>query len=182
MNALHPIHRLHQHRAWVNEKLLNAAAGLPEEKLKTPLAIGQGSLWRSLMHMYAAEWVWLAAVQGEEAAVLPGDLPNQLPGNQQGAGGIESLAELTLAWLQLEARWREYLSQLSLEVLEERIHRRRASGERVSTSRLDALLHVCTHAHYTAAQTINMLRQLGVTPLPDPMLISLARAELAAES
>jgi len=39
---------------------------------------------------------------------------------------------------------------------------------------------VCTHAQYTTAQVINMLRQLGAQPLPDPMLITLARGEAAA--
>jgi hypothetical protein len=41
------------------------------------------------------------------------------------------------------------------------------------------LLHVCTHAHYTVAQGINMLRRLGVPTdrLPDPMLITLSRQE-----
>jgi uncharacterized damage-inducible protein DinB len=39
------------------------------------------------------------------------------------------------------------------------------------------LLHVCTHAHYTASQVTNMLRQVGVEKLPVTMLISLARNE-----
>jgi uncharacterized damage-inducible protein DinB len=37
-------------------------------------------------------------------------------------------------------------------------------------------MHVCTHAHYTAAQVVNMLRQIGVE-LPETMLITLARKE-----
>jgi hypothetical protein len=35
------------------------------------------------------------------------------------------------------------------------------------------------HAHYTSAQVVNMLRQLGVENLPETMLISLARREMA---
>lgn len=52
-------------------------------------------------------------------------------------------------------------------------------GKRHGTRRADILLHVCTHAQYTTAQLNNMLRQLGVTPLPESMLISLARKEAA---
>jgi uncharacterized damage-inducible protein DinB len=52
------------------------------------------------------------------------------------------------------------------------------SGQRFGTRRSDVLLHVCTHAHYTAAQVINMLRQVGVEKLPETMLISLARHEV----
>jgi hypothetical protein len=39
------------------------------------------------------------------------------------------------------------------------------------------LLHVCTHALYTGAQVVNMLRESGVEKLPETMLISLARHE-----
>ena len=39
------------------------------------------------------------------------------------------------------------------------------------------LLHLCTHAQYTVAQAVNMLRQAGAEALPDVMLISLARQE-----
>jgi uncharacterized damage-inducible protein DinB len=41
------------------------------------------------------------------------------------------------------------------------------------------LLHVCTHAQYTTAQVVNMLRQVGATSLPDTMLITLARKQMA---
>ena len=52
-----------------------------------------------------------------------------------------------------------------------------SNGKRTGTRRSDLLLHVCTHAHYTAAQVVNMLRQLGESSLPDPMLITLARQQ-----
>jgi len=51
------VQRLHQHRAWVNENLLAAAAALSEESLKQPFPIGQSSVWQSLLHLYAAEYV-----------------------------------------------------------------------------------------------------------------------------
>jgi len=39
--------------------------------------------------------------------------------------------------------------------------------------RVDAHLQVCTHAAYTAAQLVNMLRRLGVAPLPNCMLVAI---------
>jgi uncharacterized damage-inducible protein DinB len=57
------------------------------------------------------------------------------------------------------------------------VYRKSSSGQRFGSRRSDVLLHVCTHAHYTAAQVVNMLRHLGVEKLPDTMLISLARQE-----
>lgn len=183
MSALDVIRRLHQHRMWANHKLLEAAVELPPDKLQTSFAIGQGSIWRSLVHMYAAEWAWLAALGGDEDPVLPGDRPDGLPGNQQASGGIASLDELRGAWADIDARWNAYLAELGEHDLEVPVYKVSSlQRKRHGCRRIDVLLHVCTHAHYTAAQVINMLRQAGAATLPDPMLISMARADFASGS
>lgn len=179
MKAVEPLQRLHQHRAWVNGNLLIAAATLSQEQLRAAFQIGQGSIWKSLLHMYAAEYVWLEALLGNEDFTAPGDLPGRLPGNQQGEGGVTDLTDLRLKWAEVEKRWMAYLAALSSESLDEVVYRKSASlGTRLGTRRNDVLLHVCTHAHYTAAQVANMLRQAGVEKLPETMLISLARHEM----
>jgi uncharacterized damage-inducible protein DinB len=178
MSAVDLLKRLHQHRAWVNENLLTTAIQLNEEQLRSPFQIGQGSIWKSLTHLYAAEYVWLDALFGNEASLIPGDVPGKLPGNQLGEGGIIDLNDLRQKWSALELRWENYLASLTPEFLEEVVYRQRSSaGQRFGTRRADVLLHVCTHAHYTAAQVINMLRQSGVEKLPETMLTSLARHE-----
>lgn len=180
MDAVPVISRLHQHRAWVNGNLLAAAAGLTPEQLRQPFAIGQGSIWKSLTHLYAAEYVWLEALLGNEMAVVAGDLPDKLPGNQLGDGGINDLDDLRQKWAALEQRWLDYLGTLQTETLDETIYRKSVSlGIRLGARRVDVLLHVCTHAHYTIAQAVNMLRQSGIEKLPDTMLVVLARQELA---
>lgn len=179
MNALDVITRLHQHRTWVNANVLSAAATLSADQLRTPYPIGQGSIWKSLMHLYAAEFVWLAALLGQEDAVAPGDVAGKLPGNQEGDGACADLAELRQRWAELDSRWAAYLVSLAPESLEDPVHRKSGgSGPRFATRRSDVLLHVCTHAHYTVAQVINMHRQAGVEKLPETMLISLARQEV----
>jgi uncharacterized damage-inducible protein DinB len=178
MNAVELIQRLHRHRAWVNGNLLAAAGDLSDGQLRSPFAIGQGSIWKSLVHLYAAEYVWLEALLGNEDFLVPGDLPGKLPGNQQGEGSVTDLADLRLKWSELEKRWTGYLANMSSAALDEIVYRKSVSlGTRLGTRRSDALLHVCTHAHYTAAQVVNMLRQAGVEKLPETMLISLARHE-----
>jgi uncharacterized damage-inducible protein DinB len=180
MNTTELLTRLHQHRAWVNDNLLTTAASLSDEQLRSPFQIGQGSIWKSLVHLYAAEFVWLEALLGNDDPTLQGDLPGKLPGNQQGEGGITDLDDLRQKWIALEQRWRGYLASLTPESLDELVYKKSTSyglGKRFATRRADVLLHVCTHAHYTAAQVVNMLRQAGADKLPETMLISLARKE-----
>jgi uncharacterized damage-inducible protein DinB len=178
MNEVKLLQRLHQHRAWVNDNLLTTAASLSDEQLRSPFPIGQGSVWKSLVHLYAAEYVWLEALLGNDAALVQGDVPGKQPGNQHGEGGITGLGDLRQKWTLLEQRWAGYLASLTPEALEEMVYRKTSGlGKRFGTHRSDVLLHVCTHAHYTAAQVVNMLRQAGVDKLPETMLISLARHE-----
>lgn len=179
MTAIDPIRRLHQHRAWVNRNLLDAATTLTDEQRRTTFPIGQGSVWASLLHLYGAEYVWFGSVLGNESAVVPGDLPGKLPGNQLGEGAIADIPELRQKWVALEKRYTDYLTDLSPEALEETVVRYSlALNARITLRRSDALLHICTHAHYTAAQVVNMIRQLGAA-LPQTMLMALVRQEMA---
>jgi uncharacterized damage-inducible protein DinB len=159
----------------VNENLLAAAATLDREQLHRVFPIGQGSVWKSLVHMYAAEYVWLEALHGNEDGCCPGDAPGKLPGNQLGEGAIQTLAELREKWSTLERRWADYFACLQDESLDEPVSRisRALGGKRFVARRSDVHLHVCLHAQYTAAQVVNMFRQLGLETFPKTMLMSL---------
>lgn len=185
MDGVQIIRRLHQHRRWVNENLLESASALTDEQLQRSFPIGQGSIWKTLTHLYAAEYHWLKAMQGIESPLVPGDVAGKLPGNQLGEGGFRDLKDLKQKWSVLEEEWDCVLGQLTSESLEEIVHKVAASapvGTRLSARRSDVLLHVSTHAQYTTAQLINMLRQLGVEKFPQTMLIALARQEAAAQT
>ena len=83
-------------------------------------------------------------------------------------------------WATVARRWEAYLAGLTPASLDEPVHKVSTSwgrGGRFATRRADVLLHLCTHAQYTAAQAVNMLRHAGLTDLPDVMLISMARQE-----
>lgn len=178
MEALNVIRRLHAHRDWANRRLIAACRGLTDEQLRQGFPIGQGSIWKSLLHLYAAEYVWLETLLGNDDPVAPGDVPGRLPGNQKGAGPMKSFDELERQWNELTARWSGYLAALTPESLDDIVFKKSTSsgfGKRLGTSRADVLLHLCLHAQYTTAQLVNMLRQSGIESLPDVMLISMAR-------
>lgn len=95
-----------------------------------------------------------------------------------GRCAIQSLADLKAKWAALDQEWAKYLAELTPESLDEMLYRVPSSGGvRFGTKRVDVLLHVATHAHYTAAQVVNMLRQVGLERLPEVMLMAMARAE-----
>lgn len=170
MDALHPIRRLHQHRDWVNRKLRDAARPLSHAKRDQSFEIGQGSLMKTLCHLHAAEAVWLLALQGQA------DTPSPFHFR------FDSFDQLESAWDESEAGWADYLDRLTPEDLVKPVTKTASlSGVKFSTPTLDILLHVCTHAQYTTAQAVNLLRRLGVPAdqLPDAMLITMSRDEHA---
>lgn len=180
MDAIPIIRPLHQHRAWVNKNLLETETLLREEQLQTSYPIGQGAIWKSLVHLYAAEDVWLEALLGNEDPLVQGDLPGKLPGNQQGDGRIEFLDELRTLWAALEQRWSDYVKNLNPDSLYDVVYKKSTTtlvGNRFGTRRSDILLNVCTHAQYTTAQIVNMMRQCGVEKLPGTMLNLPARQQ-----
>jgi uncharacterized damage-inducible protein DinB len=177
MEAVTLVRRLHHHRTWANRQLLAAAQELADEHLRRELPIGQGSLWKTLCHLHAAEYVWLDALLGKDQSLAPGDVAGKLPGNQEGENAVKTLAELDTRWAELDGRWGQYLESLTNEQLDEIIYKVRSTGGRYAFRRADILVHVCTHAHYTVAQANNMLRHVGAKSIPDPMMITLARSE-----
>ena len=115
-------------------------------------------------------------MNGNESPLTPGDVQGKLPGNQEGEDAIQSLHELRDRWNKLDALWQTYLEQLRDADLEDAVFKISSlSGKRAATKRSDILLHVCTHAQYTTAQLVNVLRQAGQTDLLDVMLISMVR-------
>ena len=76
MNAVDLVQRLHYHRSWVNRNLLAVVSPLSDEQLRSQFQIGQGSIWKSLLHLYAAEYVWLETLLGNDDPLLQGDLPD----------------------------------------------------------------------------------------------------------
>ncbi len=178
MDSIALVRRLHQHRQWTNRQLLQTAEELTDDQIRRQFEIGQGSIWRSLTHLYAGEYVWLEALGGNEEPLTPGDAVGQLPGNQEGEDAVQNLTDLRTRWHDLEQRWEDYLNQLTSDQLDDTVYKRNSmTGKRAGTRRSDILLHVCTHAQYTTAQVTNMMRHVGVSSLPESMLITLARQE-----
>ncbi len=172
------IQRCHQDRHWAKQQILAVAEQLTEHQLQRSFEIGQGSIWKSLTHLYAAEYVWLEALNGNETPLTPGDAAGQLPGNQQGEGAMVSLSELTIRWAKLDEQWNTYLDTLTQNSLSKFVYKvSSTSGQRQRTQVSDILIHICTHAQYTIAQIVNMMRHAGAGSLKDTMLITLARQE-----
>jgi uncharacterized damage-inducible protein DinB len=157
------IRSLHDHRLWTRLRLLESASALSREEFTRRFPIGMGSLHDSFVHLYAAEFAWIAALSGIAA-----------PKFHEGPD-FDGLPGLLRAWSDLDERWAEYLDSLNDTELARPVTRTNRAGVTFTTPASEVLVHVCTHAFYHAAQIVNMLRQLGVSELPETNYITFAR-------
>lgn len=166
MTSTDLIRRLRSQQAWANRGLLDACRPLSPEQLARPFPIGQGDVMKTITHLYAAEFVWLEAIDGKPESVSPFTMR------------FNTVVDLESAWAALDARWSLFYDRLTGAELDRPVTKiSTSSGQGLTfvTPLADVLLHVFTHAQYTAAQLKNMLRHLGVSPLPDVMLITQSR-------
>jgi uncharacterized damage-inducible protein DinB len=162
------LRRLREHQLWVRDKLLAAARNLTPQQLCERFPIGQGTYLATLTHLYAAELVWINAITGADHTGSPFGV------------SFDSIDALSSAWKTLDQSWMAFYGALDEASLSELVRKVPSSGGPITATPLaDVLMHLALHSSHTAAQAINMLRQLGVSPLPDPMLISLSRSQHA---
>ncbi|MEM1185145.1 MAG: DinB family protein [Planctomycetota bacterium] len=143
------IRDMHAHRIWARQKLLAAARGLDQARVTEDMNMGRGSLLFTIAHLLEAETVWIEALEGQSGRAV----------DDARYGSLDAVEQ---AWTATDARWTTYLDSLTEERLSAKIERFSGALQRtyVLLAR-DALVHVCTHQMYTAAQAANMIKRLG---------------------
>lgn len=139
------------YNAWANRRLVEAASELSQEELTHDFRTADHSVLETLVHVFAAERVWLARLQGG---------PN--PGFVTEAD--RSIAALRNDWPALAERWDLWLRGLTDESAAALISYHDMKGT-PWTQRLDKLvLHVVNHGTHHRGQVSGFLRALGHTP------------------
>ena len=146
-----PILLAHDH--WATTQLLDACNKLPDDALHRRFEIGPGSLHDALTHLIAATRAWTDSLVGR-------DPPRPRPDADGQRRTPEELRTL------LNESSQELSSESQRRPLAELITRRLRDGRTIQLTRAAVLAQVITHNMHHRAQCLNMLRQLGVSPLP----------------
>src|SRR4051812_24855125 len=140
------------HDRWASMQILQACERLSAEQFGQPFDMGPGSLHDTLTHVVGAMRTWTETLAGTEARPrLEGDGQRRTP---------QQIREL------LEESWREFATEARRLPLTETVVRRLRDGRTFQFTRGAVVAQVTTHGMHHRAQCLNMLRQLGVTPLP----------------
>jgi uncharacterized damage-inducible protein DinB len=136
---------------WATSRLLDSCHHLDYEELTRDLGVSHTSVLHTLQHIYYADRVWLARLEGRVISFADeGDGP--------------SLTDLSNSWPALLKQFRDYVEGLTEVAANEIFHYKNLKGEEFTLKRWQAILHVVNHASIHRGQVVAMIRQLGKEP------------------
>jgi len=139
--------------AWGDEQLLAVAAKIPEAEYLRDRGISAGSLHRLLIHMMAAQWVWLSRWQGVKLPYFETeqDHPN--------------LASLRNRWATVHQEMKDFLTRQTVESLSVNFSYNDTRGNPHSLPLGRFVQHVLDHGTYHRGQANTFIKLSGGTPI-----------------
>jgi uncharacterized damage-inducible protein DinB len=138
---------------WANQRLMDAAAKLSHDELTRDFKTADKCVLDTLVHVYAADRIWLARVLGEERATFidPED---------------RDLTLLQTEWPALQQRWKLWLRDFSDGDVSRTISYKDLKGRPYSQPVWQILLHLVNHGTHHRGQVSGFLRAMDQTPPP----------------
>ncbi len=148
---------------WARDRMLDGVQPLTPEQFTRDLGSSFRSVRDTVVHIYAAEWVWHMRWRGgSPAALLP---PDQFP----------DVATIRATWLDHEQQVRALVDELGEAGVARVMPYTLFSGVSSASPFWQMLQHVVNHASYHRGQVTTMLRQLGAAPAKSSDLITFYR-------
>ena len=140
--------------AWASSRLVEAASQLTNEELTRDFQTADHSVLGTLVHVYAADRVWLGRIQGNPPAKFI-DPERDM-----------QLSVLKNDWPQLLERWKQWAAGLTDDSMRANISYKDLKGNPYQTPLWQITLHVVNHGTHHRGQVSGFLRAMGHTPPP----------------
>jgi len=138
--------------AWASRRLVDAVAHLSPEELNRDFQTADHSALGTLVHVFAADRIWLARVTGAAA-------PRQFISEAD-----HSLAVLQNDWPALLDKWQQWAQSITDESARESVTYKDTQGNAFSRPLWQLILHVVNHGTHHRGQVSGFLRAMGQTP------------------
>jgi len=147
--------RLHlDYSSWASRRLVDAAARLTPEQLTREFGTADRSVLGTLVHIFAADRIWLGRVQGNAPArFLDPETDMRFP-------------VLENDWPALHERWGQWAAALDESSVETHVPYADLKGNPYETPLWQIVLHVVNHATHHRGQVSGFLRAMGHKPPP----------------
>jgi uncharacterized damage-inducible protein DinB len=154
---------LASYNRWMNRKLYEAAARLPEEELHRNRGAFFGSIFGTLNHIAIGDILWFKRISGHLPGLAPLMCVDQLPQPMFPAtplcGSLAGLAELRTM---LDEAIIAFCAAAGPELLNEALEWTSRNGVKSRKVLGDVLVHVFNHQTHHRGQASTLFSQLGV--------------------
>ena len=139
---------------WANQAILQWLGSKPADLLDREVPSSFPTLRATLLHIWAAEDVWLQRLKGTSpthfiANAFQGDLPELYEGLSANA-----------------AEFRDFLAEQEDDFFEQAANYQDLSGNPFTQFHAEMILHCLQHSTYHRGQIVTMARALGLTDVP----------------
>ena len=148
-SMIEEIRGLYGYNRWANDRILDVTAVLSAEELSRDLRSSFPSVRDTLIHMVAAEWIWLSRWNGTSPAGAPDDWD------------VATHAAMRARFDDVDRARTAFLDRLDDEALHRVVAYRNTRGQAFENPLWQLLRHVVNHATYHRGQVTTMVRQLG---------------------
>jgi uncharacterized damage-inducible protein DinB len=143
---------LFDYNYWANKRILDAAEHLDEAQLHTATRGGHESLYRTLIHIMGAEYIWRMRWQGVS-------LPERLNAND-----FPTLEALRTRWQEEERLMRLFLATLPEEDMTHIVSYVSREGNALSVALWQLMAHLINHSTQHRSEVALLLSELGHSP------------------
>lgn len=153
---------------WANELIVNWLRTKPDELMEKPVPSSFPSLRATLMHIWAAEFIWLERLQN----ISPTDfLSDTFKGTNP---------QLFEHVLQNSETFKNFIHRQSEEYFDNATVYKHTNGKQFQQPNAEIILHCMQHSSYHRGQIVTIARNLGITDPPKTDFIEYARQKQIA--
>jgi len=146
------VRTLYRYNEWANARIVAATSRLSGEQLSAPGDAGHGSVRETLVHIMAAQWIWLARWNGTSPTSMPS------------AAEFPDLAAIRRRWEQVDADTRRFVTAQTAEDLARVVAYRNTRGERWAYPLWQQVVHQVNHATQHRSEIAATLTRFGHSP------------------
>lgn len=152
---------LYKYNRWANAAVFQSVTPLSPEEFTRQLGGSFPSVRDTLVHIMAAEWIWLRRWKGVSPRAL------------FDSDGFPTVDSIRAKWSEIETEQMEFVNGVTEDMLKEIVAYVNTRGQpwRYPLGRL--MQHLVNHSSYHRGQITNFLRLLGAEPKPTDLLIYL---------
>ncbi len=142
-----------RHHDWCNQLIVSRVSLLTDAQYMAPNAFPMKSVHGTLVHLIAAEWIWLRRMRdgvSEQRLLMADD--------------VRDLAEVRTRWADVGAQFAKWVRAQSDNDLKRTFGYGTQTGARYTSQVGETLLHVMLHAMQHRAELAQMLTEFGHSP------------------